>query len=614
MFQTKKTKWRTLENTAKIFPATSGQRDERVFRFACELRETVQEELLAEALNRTLEEFPLFLCVLRKGLFWNYLEESQLRPAVRREDRSPCSALYVRDQKNLLFDVTYYKNRINLETYHALTDGTGALNFLKMLLYQYLMLAHPDQVQGPVSKLGVAASSEEDMSEDGFSKYYGSGQEIEDLPRYKAHQFPYRRREHGRLKLIEAVVPASGLLKAARARNTTVTVLLTAVYLSAIARDMSPRQKRKPVSLMIPVNLRSFFPSESMRNFFGWIDVGYDFGRDSDELEDVISHVAEFFRRELTTERIAARMDNLVKFEKNPLIRVLPLELKLLFMQLGARFSTGEDTAIFSNIGRITMPEECRPYLDYFEFYTTTPSVELCMCSYEDKMTLAFTSAYVTNKVEENFFGILRELGVEPAMEAGLGCEREKERFPDLSREKSSRDMWYRLFTFACIAAVVISGILDYILTPEVLWSRYVLGGMATAWVLTTVGYRKRRHLLKNMVWQMVLIAVGLFLWDYATGFRGWSLDIGLPCVFFCGTAAITVLIICFRLDTSAYMIYLLMDSAAGFLPLLFLAAGWVKFPALAVVCAGVSVLILSALCLFQWPAVKNELAKKFHI
>lgn len=615
MFQTKKTKWRTLENTAKIFPATSGKRDERVFRFACVLKEDIQEDLLQEALNRALEEFPLFLCVLRKGLFWNYLEESDLRPIVRMEYRPPCSAIYVRDQKNLLFEVTYYKKRINFETYHALTDGTGALNFLKVLIYYYLKLSHPETIKGSVSQIGLTSSNEEDMMEDGFTKYYGSGEITEDIPLYKAHQFPYRRREHGRLKLIEGLVPSQDLVQAARERNTTVTVLLTAVYLCAIAKDMSRRQKKKPVALMIPVNLRNFFPSDSMRNFFGWIDVGYDFGTQSNELEDVIAYVATFFQRELTPERIGARMDNLVQFEKNPLVRILPLEMKLIFMQLGAKFrSMGVDTAIFSNIGRIKMTEECTPYLDYFEFYTTTPTIELCMCSFEDNMTLSFTSAFVTNRVEENFFGMLEELGVNARMIAGGDPEVEKEHFPDLSKEKSSHDIWYRLFTFSCLAVVVLSCILDFLLTPDIFWSGYVLGGILTAWILTTVGYQKRRNLLKNAVWQMVLIGIGLFLWDYATGFYGWSLDFGFPFLVLGCLATITVIIICFGFNSAEYMIYMIITCLFGFLPLILFLVGIVQLKIPAVICAGISFLALSALCLFQWTAVKNELAKKFHL
>lgn len=121
--------------------------------------------------------------------------------------------------------------------------------------------------------------------------------------------------------------------------------------------------------------------------------------------------MADFFKRELKPERIAARMNNLIKFGKVPIVRILPLELKSVCMRLAAKFSSGDDTASFSNIGRITMSEECSDYIDFFEFYTTTPSMEMCMCSYGENMTLSFTSAYETSKVERDFFAFLRRVG-----------------------------------------------------------------------------------------------------------------------------------------------------------------------------------------------------------
>lgn len=401
-------KWRTLENTAKIFPATSGKKDERVFRMSCQLKEEVNPEKLQRALDLCIEDFSLFLCVLRCGVFWNYLEETELRPKVREEYKPPCSQLYFRDQKNLLFEVTYYKYRINFETYHALTDGTGALQFLKSLVYYYLIEAYPEEVKGPVSQIQADATAEE-MAEDSFDKYYSAQGSQEDIPKYKAHQLRYHRLEYGQLRLVEGIFPTSMLLERARNFGTTATVFLTAVLLCAIAKDMSPRQKKRPVALMIPVNLRSYFPSDSARNFFGWIDIGYDFANQSDKLEDVIAFTSDFFKKELTPGRIAARMNALMKMEKNPFMRILPLPVKLWGMQVGAALSTSADTAIFSNIGRITMPDECVPYIDWFDFYTSTPKIELCMCSWQDKMSVSFTSAYANSRIERNFFRMLAE-------------------------------------------------------------------------------------------------------------------------------------------------------------------------------------------------------------
>ena len=149
----KKARWRKLDNEAKLYSAASNKKDTRVFRFYCELKEEVNPDVLQEALNQTIEIFPTFLMVLRKGLFWHYLEPCNLRPIVKEEYKEPCSRLYIKDKKTLLFEVTYYKKRINFEVFHVLTDGTGATEFLKELVKNYLYLIHKVNGLEPVSLL-----------------------------------------------------------------------------------------------------------------------------------------------------------------------------------------------------------------------------------------------------------------------------------------------------------------------------------------------------------------------------------------------------------------------------------------------------------------------------
>ena len=128
--EAKYSKWRKLDNAALAFPMVTGKDDTRVFRFYCELKETVDETTLQEALDQTMKTYPLFQAVLRKGLFWFYLEHREIRPVVREETKPPCSRLYIPDKKSLLFEVTYYQNRISCADRRygsdAFSAGTGA--------------------------------------------------------------------------------------------------------------------------------------------------------------------------------------------------------------------------------------------------------------------------------------------------------------------------------------------------------------------------------------------------------------------------------------------------------------------------------------------------------
>ena len=161
--------WRRLDNAAKIFPSATSKADTKVFRFSAELNEPVDRYLLQDALERTLEDFPGFCCVLKRGLFWYYLEESATDFLVHEEDAPPCGILY-HDSRSPLFDVSYYRCRINVELYHVLTDGAGALQFLKALTFYYLRAAHREELKH-CAPLDFDASAAQ-RADDSFAKYY----------------------------------------------------------------------------------------------------------------------------------------------------------------------------------------------------------------------------------------------------------------------------------------------------------------------------------------------------------------------------------------------------------------------------------------------------------
>ena len=118
-------KWYELDNNAKIVPSTTKGSDTCVFRITCELKEEVNGALLQQALDRTVPDFPHFASVLRKGLFWYYLDSSNIRAVVQRENKPPCAAIYWDGRRRLLYRVNYYRRRINLEMFHVLTDDPG---------------------------------------------------------------------------------------------------------------------------------------------------------------------------------------------------------------------------------------------------------------------------------------------------------------------------------------------------------------------------------------------------------------------------------------------------------------------------------------------------------
>ena len=93
MSSTRQDTWYHLDNAANLFPAVSGDKNTNVFRLSCELREMVNKELLQQAVITALRSFPYFCVVMRRGLFWFYLERTDLAPVVELENSRPCSRI-----------------------------------------------------------------------------------------------------------------------------------------------------------------------------------------------------------------------------------------------------------------------------------------------------------------------------------------------------------------------------------------------------------------------------------------------------------------------------------------------------------------------------------------
>lgn len=605
MFEQKRAYWRSLDNAAKLFSAASSPKDTRVFRFYCELKEEVKEEILQEALNQTIQKYPVFLSVMRKGLFWHYLEKSELRPVVREEYKEPCSSLYVRDKKTLLFEVTYYKKRINFEVFHALTDGTGATEFLRELVKNYLYLIHEEDLE-PV-ELSNQYLTVKDQEDDSFSRYYDSDFPRKKKKKIRAVQIKKGGKGYEELQINEASMSVKELLGIAREKKVSMSVLLTAAFICAIHEEMSRMQEKKPVILMVPVNLRKIFPSDSMLNFFGYIEPGYQFGGGKDSFEDVLEAVKLYFQENLSKEHMAGRMNELIAIEKHKILKWAPLELKNRCIRAGAKMAEQEVTAVLSNMSVVKMPEDYAQYIEKFGVYTSTNRTELCICSFQDTLSLGFTSRYDSTNIQRNFYRILKELGASVKVA--------EPDFPEDARPNYEGKKVLQIFTFCCIAAIVISMMTDIIISPGVHWSVFVAAGCVTMWLTMAVGYVKRFNLLKNAAWQLLIMSGICVLWDLGTGWRGWSVNIGIPDI--CLLIQVVMLIISRirSLSPREYMIYYVMAAVYSMiLPLILLVTGVIHYRTPSVICIGCSFLLLIGLILFKRKEFKEEMHKKFHV
>lgn len=394
-------KWYRLDNAAKIFPPSKNKYDSKIFRFSVSLKEEIDKNILEQALIKTLEEYPIFKSILKRGLFWYYLEESDINVSVEEERIRPCSEF----TSNALFQVTYYKKRINLEVNHALTDGTGTLMFLKSLVAYYLDIKYKLK-----NKEIINIASIKESSLDSFRKFKTGKIRKALSSRGVAYQIKDEKYVENNLKIIEGIANVNDLLNLAKKYNVTLTVFLTSVLIKSIGETMNIKSRKRPIVIVVPVNLRKYYPTYTVRNFFSAVNISYKYN--GEDIEDIIKVVNEEFKKNLDEDNIKNKMNNMAILEDIFILRLIPIFIKDLILRYVYKLTDYEKTIALSNIGVINMPGVYEDYIDYFDVFISTSTIQLCMCSFKNKILLSFTSQFINSEIEKNFFRYLTKEGI----------------------------------------------------------------------------------------------------------------------------------------------------------------------------------------------------------
>ena len=413
MKQQKEEKWTRLDNASKFFPAVANNKDTKVFRFSCELYEDVEPKVLQKSLDLTMESFPFYRSILRRGLFWYYFESSDLEPIIELENKPLCAPIYIRNERNLLFRVFYYNKRINLEVFHSLTDGAGAIWFMETLIYHYMTIRYKDKFKDKGLKLNYKASISE-KSDDSFKKNYNK-RDIFIHGRNKgvsAYQIKGSRIKENRMKLMEGAMSVKSVLDIAHEYNTTLTVFLTSLLIYSIYKEMPLNKKHKPIVLSVPINLRPYFKSTTARNFFSTMSISHGVHNQDLGLDEIIQNVNNSFKENLTKEALDKKLNHFMSLEKSIFTRIVPLTIKDYVIHAATKLDDKKITSSISNIGKIIMPEEFSDYIKQFSICVSARRPLITLCTYDDRLVISFTSPLEETDIQRTFFQFLSEKGI----------------------------------------------------------------------------------------------------------------------------------------------------------------------------------------------------------
>ena len=405
--------WFPLDDAAKIYPISMDHGSQQVFRISIYFKEDVIPELLQMALTFTIKRFASFATTLKKGFFWHYLDTVKKRFPIEEEHNLPCQPIKVSSSGSQSFRLMYYKNRVSAEFFHVLTDGTGAMTFFKSLTAEYLRLCGTTAPLGDIWDVNDTPTREE--FENAFVKVEkaktSSG--FVDKP---AAQMNGRMTRRKPCRILHFKMDADKLRAVAKSYGATVTayLLMQMFYACSASTD----ELTGDINIQLPINMRKFYPSKTVRNFSMYCGIRIPIEKIGDKealLAEINAQLLQKAEKEKMREMITAAV-NIVSS-----IRVIPLAIKqpiakMIYGILGEKIYT----TTFSNLGVVNFPEEFMEHIDSMDFCLGAQVTNRLACTAitcGGKLTFSISKMTLDPAFEEKMHQLLLADGIEIMVE-----------------------------------------------------------------------------------------------------------------------------------------------------------------------------------------------------
>ena len=414
--------WFKLDNAASVFPGQNTGTWSNIFRFCMELKEEINPEILTKALENIMPRFPGFDVRIRKGLFWYYFEKNpNIAPDVKPDIQNPCHRVKFKENKGFLFRVYYHGKRIAVDTYHAISDGHGAAIFSCTLVAEYLKLqGHNISSGGLVLDTNEPPKREE--LEDTFSRIANSKGKIKRSDKYVYHAKGTKLPKH-MVNIISGTMSFSDIHKYTKAHGVTITEFFAALLMQVhIEKQRKEEKKQKEVSVQIPIDLRSVYKTETLRNFTICLRAKVDPQLGDYSFEELLKQVAYQLRLANDEKKLNAMVTANMGLERNPVLKFLPLAVK----DLGVGISfliTGEQTTsvLLSNLGAVKLPEDMLPFVEK-AFLMPGPgirnAVRCGLATVGDNLVLTIAGIHKETDIEREIFTKLVKMGFHVKIES----------------------------------------------------------------------------------------------------------------------------------------------------------------------------------------------------
>ena len=454
--------WYELDAFAKTYSSIISEGRTTCFRLSALFSENIDLEILKNVVISLEKKYPFYNSELKKGIFWNYLQQKKTHFMIEEEKTYPCTDI----QKDNPLRIIYFNNKLSIEIAHFLTDGKGAALFFQDLIEEYLekkyfleniekdkkdnlidktekkkeveiekinkiinfgkkINKNEKDFENKKSEKNFFEKTRELLGNDSGLKNSQKNEYVDLYEKYmrkvskettikSAFHLPMKILEKGQYHITTGEIDVESLKEESKKYGTTIGKYLLSVYFKILLDRYS--QAKNPIVIGVPVDLRKIFEETTYRNFFINITPSMDASLGAYSLSEIITYLDNYFALKITKKEFHKSIYKAMNPIQNIIIKSVPYLIKRMFFPFifdyyGERgYTTG-----FSNLGIFKVNKKYEKYLKGFRFLPPPSKrckIKMGVVSDFNKVYVNFGNLTANYDIERDFFVYLRKRGI----------------------------------------------------------------------------------------------------------------------------------------------------------------------------------------------------------
>ena len=454
--------WYELDAFAKTYSSIISEGRTTCFRLSALFSENIDLEILQNVVISLEKKYPFYNSELKKGIFWNYLQQKKAHFMIEEEKTYPCTDI----QKDNPLRIIYFNNKLSIEIAHFLTDGKGAALFFQDLIEEYLekkyffeniekdkkdnlidktekkkkveiekinkiinfgkkINKNEKDFENKKSEKNFFEKTRELLGNDSVLKNSQKNEYVDLYEKYmrkvskettikSAFHLPMKILEKGQYHITTGEIDVESLKEESKKYGTTIGKYLLSVYFKILLDRYS--QAKNPIVIGVPVDLRKIFEETTYRNFFINITPSVDASLGAYSLSEIITYLDNYFALKITKKEFYKSIYKAMNPIQNIIIKSVPYLIKRMFFPFifdyyGERgYTTG-----FSNLGIFKVNKKYEKYLKGFRFLPPPSKrckIKMGVISDCNKVYVNFGNLTANYDIERDFFVYLRKRGI----------------------------------------------------------------------------------------------------------------------------------------------------------------------------------------------------------